>query len=150
MLIRPVQGSDAAAWLEMRCDLWPGPEQSHAEEISRFLMGNAREPLYVLIAIDDQGRSAGFIELSIRAYAEGCDTDRVAFIEGWYVLPSIRGRRVGAGLIHAAESWTRSQGCVELGSDTEVNNRDSTAAHLAPGFENVGVLRCFRKRLFSS
>lgn len=147
MIVRPAQESDAAAWLKMREELWPGSAKSHADEIERYFAGQLREPLQVLLAFDDHEENAGFIELSIRAYAEGCVTDRVAFVEGWFVSPGMRGKGVGADLIHGAEAWARTQGCSELGSDTEVDNLDSAAAHRALGFEEVSVVRCFRKLL---
>jgi aminoglycoside 6'-N-acetyltransferase I len=101
----------------------------------------------VLMAFVDRGDAIGVIELSIRAYAEGCTTDRVAFVEGWYVEAEVRGTGVGAALIGAAEGWARSQGCTELGSDAEVENLSSAAAHLAVGFVEAGVVRCFKKSL---
>ncbi|HET9131384.1 MAG TPA: aminoglycoside 6'-N-acetyltransferase [Terriglobia bacterium] len=147
MLVRSAIASDADAWLTMRVDLWPGSKKSHADDIRQFFAGKLREPLQVLIAFDDGGKAIGFIELSIRAYAEGCETDNVAFIEGWYVSPAMRGKGVGADLVQSAELWARSQGCIELGSDTEVDNLASAAAHRAIGFEETGVVRCFRKTL---
>ena len=127
----------------MRDALWPSTD--HAYAIDRYFSGEAREPLEVLIAFEED--AAGFIELSIRAYAEGCETDRVAFVEGWYVHPDARGRGVGAALIRAAEEWARSQGCTEIASDTEADNVASAAAHRALGFEETAVVRCFRKSL---
>jgi aminoglycoside 6'-N-acetyltransferase I len=129
----------------MRQALWPSPAGEHAGEIECYFAGTLREPLEVLIAFDERGESIGLIELSIRAYAEGCVTDRVAFVEGWFVEPAFRRKGVGAALIRAAENWARSQGCTELGSDTEVENSVSVAAHLALGFTETGVVRCFRK-----
>jgi aminoglycoside 6'-N-acetyltransferase I len=145
MFIRPVKSGDRDSWLRMRDALWPSPAENHAGDIDRYFAAEAREPLEVLIAFDDE--AIGFVELSIRPYAEGCETDRVAFVEGWYVDPDARGRRVGAALIRAAENWARSQGCTELASDTEVDNVSSAAAHLALGFEETAVVRCFRKSL---
>jgi aminoglycoside 6'-N-acetyltransferase I len=145
MFIRPVKSGDRDAWLRMRDALWPSPAREHAGEIDRYFAGEVREPLEVLIAFDDV--AIGFIELSIRPYAEGCETDRVAFVEGWYVDPDVRGTGVGAALIRAAEEWARSQGCTELASDTEADNVSSAAAHLALGFEETAVVRCFRKSL---
>jgi aminoglycoside 6'-N-acetyltransferase I len=147
VLIRPVQEIDRASWQRMRDALWPSPASAHSAAIDRFLAGTAREPLGVLIAFDDQGNALGMIELSIRAYAEGCTTDRVAFVEGWYVEPAARGTGVGAALIGAAETWARSQDCTELGSDAEVENLSSAAAHLAVGFAETGIVRCFKKSL---
>jgi aminoglycoside 6'-N-acetyltransferase I len=129
----------------MREALWPSPAREHAGEIERYFAGILREPVEVLMAFDAQGKAIGFIELSIRAYAEGCATDRVAFVEGWYVEPTVRMKGIGTALIRGAEEWARSQGCTELGSDAEVENVSSAAAHLAVGFTETGVVRCFKK-----
>ena len=147
MNVRPVTAADASAWLSLRRELWPGTDGDHASEIARFLAGDAREPLAVLLAEDEGARIVGFIELSIRAYAAGCVTDRVAFVEGWYVGPDARRRGVGRALIAAAEAWARAQGCSELASDAELNNESSAAAHVASGFVETGLVRCFRKEL---
>jgi aminoglycoside 6'-N-acetyltransferase I len=147
MTIRPVRETDAALWARMREELWPSETGEHAREIERYFGGYRREPLEVLLACGEQGQALGFIELSIRAYAEGCTTDRVAYIEGWYVEPNARRKHVGAALVSAAEAWARSQGCLELGSDTEIANEVSAAAHLALGFTETVTVRCFKKSL---
>lgn len=131
----------------MRQALWPAPAREHAGEIERYFAGALREPLEVLIAFDERGEAVGIVELSIRAYAEGCVTDRVAFVEGWFVEPTARRKGVGAALIRAAEEWARSRGCPELASDTEAENASSAAAHLAVGFTETATVRCFRKSL---
>ena len=131
----------------MRQALWPSGPDEHAREIARYFDRESREPLEVFLAFDERGNAIGLIELSIRPYAEGCVTDRVAFVEGWYVESSARRAGVGAALIRAAEDWARSQGCIELGSDAEVGNLESAAAHRALGFTETGVIRCFLKPL---
>src|SRR6266571_3216545 len=93
------------------------------------------------------GLPVGLAELSIRPYAEGCQGDRVAYLEGWFVVPGARGRGVGRALIAAAEDWGRAQGCREFASDAEPDNDVSAAAHHAVGFVKVGLVRCFRKEL---
>lgn len=147
MTIRAARENDRSVWERLREGLWPSPSGRHAREIDRYFAGQLREPLEVLLAFDCDGNAVGFIELSIRPYAEGCETDRVAFIEGWYVEAAFRGEGVGAALVAAAESWARSQGCVELGSNAEADNVASAEAHLALGFEDAGVVRCFKKAL---
>jgi aminoglycoside 6'-N-acetyltransferase I len=129
----------------MREALWPSEPGRHAHDIDLYFAGNRREPLEVLLVFDELGEAVGFIELSIRAYAEGCVTDHVAFVEGWYVDPPSRGKGAGAALIRAAEDWARSQGCTELGSDAEVDNTGSAEAHRAVGFTETGIVRCFKK-----
>jgi aminoglycoside 6'-N-acetyltransferase I len=146
--VRPVTAEDNAAWLAMRTALWPEEgEGSHAREIARFLSGGSMPTLHAVLLADDESGILGFAELSIRAYAEGCDTDRVAFLEGWYVIPAARRRGVGRALVTAAEEWGRGQGCTEFASDALADNTVSAEAHHALGFEEVEVIRCFRKNL---
>ena len=113
--VRPAKQSDAAAWLQLRHALWPeGSEAEHRERIEQFFAGDAGEPLAVLLAEQGAGCAVGFAELSIRAYAEGCSSDRVAYLEGWFVAPTARGRGVGRALIAAAEEWGGRKVAVSL------------------------------------
>jgi aminoglycoside 6'-N-acetyltransferase I len=145
--VRHVTQGDAAAWLRMREALWPDETGSHGREIEQFFAGELRMPLAVLLAVDARDESIGFAELSIRPYAEDCETDRVAYLEGWYVEPAARRRGVGRALIAAAEDWGRAQGCTEFASDAILDNDVSAAAHAALGFEETVQIRCFKKRL---
>ena len=146
--VRPARPSDTADWLRMRVALWPeGSTSEHAAEIDQFFAGTLRNPLEVLLAVDEAGKTIGFAELSIRNYAEDCETDRVAYLEGWYVDAEWRRRGVGKALVVAAEAWARAQGCTEFASDALLDNKISEAAHLALGFEETEQIRCFKKNL---
>jgi aminoglycoside 6'-N-acetyltransferase I len=148
MTIRSATPTDAPAWLRMRRALWPDDAaDSHAREVERFFAGQLRMPLEVLIATDPSGTALGFAELSIRSYAEDCVTDRVAFLEGWYVDPGVRRQGVGSALVRAAEVWARRQGCTEFASDAVYDNEVSAAAHRSLGFEETVQIRCFKKQL---
>ena len=146
--VRPATKDDAPAWARMRTALWPEDEASrHAEEIEQFFAGRLAMPLVVLIAHDSAGKALGFAELSIRNYAEECVTDRVAYLEGWYVVPEARRKGVGRALVAAGEQWAVGQGCTEFGSDALIDNASSAAAHRALGFVETVQIRCFRKPL---
>ncbi len=147
--VRPIQSADSSAWLELRLALWPeGSRDEHAREIERFFAGDfPRSPWAVFLAVDGDGRVLGLAELSVRPYAEGCRSNRVGYLEGWYVRPEARGRGVGQTLVDAAEDWARSLGCDEFASDADPENKVSAKAHLALGFEDAGHVRCFRKDL---
>jgi aminoglycoside 6'-N-acetyltransferase I len=146
--VRPAAKADAPAWLRMRCALWPeGSAREHGRDIDRYFAGHRREPKAALMAVDADGSPLGFVELSIRNIVDSCETDRVAYLEGWYVVPHARRRGVGSSLIAAAARWGLEHDCREFGSDSLVGNRVSRAAHLALGFEETGVVRNYRKDL---
>lgn len=146
--IRSATPADAETWLGMRHALWPeGSAAEHRAEIEEYFAGRRAEPQEMLLAVDDAGRPLGFAELSLRPCAEDCMTSPVAYLEGWYVVPDARRSGVGRRLIEAAEDWGRRQGCSELASDTTLDNTVSAAAHRAAGFDDAGIVRCFRKSL---
>jgi aminoglycoside 6'-N-acetyltransferase I len=150
-LIRPVTMADTDAWLRMRHALWPdGNAAQHRQDIDRYFGGDRREPAEVLLALTADSAPVGFAELSIRNIVDGCATDGVAYLEGWYVVPESRRKGIGRALIHAAEQWAIRQGCTEFGSDSEIDNDVSHAAHLRAGFEETGCVRTFRKQLHGS
>jgi aminoglycoside 6'-N-acetyltransferase I len=145
ILVRPPTPADKPAWLRMRRALWPEDGDSHSTEIDQFFAGTIRMLEEVLLAVADSGEVIGFAELSIRPYAEECVTDRVAYLEGWYVEAGSRRQGVGRALVAAAEQWAIDQGCTEFGSDALLDNLTSAAAHRALGFDETVQLRCFRK-----
>lgn len=147
-LVRPVERVDSEAWRRMRQALWPERSaEQHAREIEQFFSGQSQEPLEVLIAADPTGQPVGLAELSVRVSAEGCRTNRVAYLEGLFVVPAARRQGVGRTLVEAAERWARAQGCSEFASDTHPTNSVSVAVHRAVGFTDAGLVQCYRKDL---
>ena len=105
------------------------------------------ERFALFVCQDAHGELAGFAEVSLRAWAEGCESSPVGYLEGWYVAEHARRQGTGGKLIAAAEDWARSRGCTEMGSDTELANRVSEAAHLRLGYRVAARVTAFRKRL---
>jgi aminoglycoside 6'-N-acetyltransferase I len=150
MNIRPVAHHDRDAWLRMRAALWPEESEGElADEIDQFLSESQSAPSSlsaVFVCEDPAGRLTGFIELFLRNYAEGC-VGITPYIEGWYVDPDSRNQGVGRALMDAAQIWARTQGFVEIGSDTAIGNELSQNAHRGNGFEEVERIVIFRKSL---
>jgi aminoglycoside 6'-N-acetyltransferase I len=96
----------------------------------------------------DRGRGlGGYVEVGTRAYAEGCDSSPVAYVEAWYVDTDLRGNGWGRRLIAAVEGWARGQGLSELASGALLDNERSIAAHKSLGFREVERQVHFAKRL---
>lgn len=146
MIIRPVRPEDADEWLAMRMALWPeGNEALHRAEMSRML--SEPERWAVLVCEGDSGVLLGFAEVSLREWAEGCHSSPVGYLEGWFVASEARGQGVGRMLVETAEDWARAHGCTEMGSDTDLGNEESEAAHRRLGFAVAARVTAFRKRL---
>jgi aminoglycoside 6'-N-acetyltransferase I len=135
----------------MLAALWPDASaEEHAAEIAPILAGRppGTLPLVLLAAEGDNGTLTGFLEVGLRSHADGCDTRQpVGFIEGWFVLENHRRKGIGSQLIAAAEDWARSKGCVEMASDTWLDDEMSLQAHAALGYEVVDRCIHFRKPL---
>ena len=149
MLIRSVQPSDAAEWLRLRMALWPDSSpQKEAAEIAEFL-AHPDVPLpmlYVAFVCErPDGSLCGFAEGAIHTEAPGCTTDRIGYLEAWYVDADARQQGSGRALAHAVEDWARAQGCTEMASDTDPSYPLSPNAHAALGYSEVQ--RYFRKDL---
>jgi aminoglycoside 6'-N-acetyltransferase I len=139
--------SDAAEWLRMRLALWPdSAAEKEAEEIERFLAGYPLPTLMAaFVGVRPEGGLCGLVEVAIHESAPGCATDRIGYIEAWYVDPDRRGGGLGRALVERAEAWARAAGCREMASDTTPDYPLSPAAHEALGYEEVE--RYFRKEL---
>jgi aminoglycoside 6'-N-acetyltransferase I len=131
----------------MRLELWPeSPPEKEAEEIDRLLAGYPLpELMSAFVCPRPEGGLCGLVEVSIHASAPGCTTDRVGFLEAWYVDSDWRQRGVGRALVERAEAWARAVGCTEMASDTDPFYPLSPVAHGALGYEEVA--RYFRKDL---
>jgi aminoglycoside 6'-N-acetyltransferase I len=140
---RPASAADFPAWAAMRQSLWPDTAESHLRELAEFLPN----PDFAAFIAELDGRQIGFAEVSIRPFANGCDTRPVPFLEGIWVDPGYRSRGAGAALLSAVEDWARARGFQELGSDTEIANVPSIASHLAWGFEETERVVYFRKSI---
>lgn len=143
---RLLRSDDRAEWMRMRRALWPDcTEEIHALEIE--LYGRHAGDVAVFVVDTGGPTLGGFIEVSVRDRVDGAASERVGYVEGWYVAPELRSRGVGRRLMDAAERWMVERGLTELGSDVELDNEGSLRAHAALGFEETFRLVHFLKRV---
>jgi aminoglycoside 6'-N-acetyltransferase I len=146
MMIRSARPADAEQWLSMRMSLWPETDEpQHRKEMAMMLSDAERFAAFV--CQDPHRELVGFAEVSLRSWAEGCESSPVGYLEGWYVAEPARRQGIGGRLVSAAEEWARSRGCKEMASDTELKNRVSEAAHLRLGYQVAARVIAFRKAL---
>ncbi len=149
--IRLAKLSDREQLARLSEALWPtSSAEEHAAELTPILEGKASAtmPLIILVAEASDQMLVGFLEADMRSHADGCDPARpVGYIEGWYVAEHHRNAGIGSALLAAAENWARSQGAVEMASDTWVENEVSQRVHEARGYQVVDRCVHYRKEL---
>ena len=136
-----------AQWLPLRAALWPDtPLAAHRAE-ARALLRDANAVAFLALA----DGTAGFAEGSVRRdYVNGSESPPgtpVAYLEGLYVVPAQRRRGVARALVAAVADWGRARGCIELASDTQLDNLDSQAVHTALGFAETARAVFYRRTL---
>jgi aminoglycoside 6'-N-acetyltransferase I len=140
-----MRASDRAAWATMRAALWPEETAPvHAREIEQILGGG---DTWGFIAETADGAPAGFAEVSIRKFANGCETQPVPFLEGIWVEPPLRRQGIGRLLLDQVEAFAAARGFREIGSDALIDNTASHAAHRGWGFSETERVVYFRKAL---
>jgi aminoglycoside 6'-N-acetyltransferase I len=143
--IRPLLPEDQTEWLRLRSALWP--RHSHTDLVLEMekILTDPEQPVFV--AERPEGGLCGFLEVSIRNWAEGCTSNRIGYLEGWYVDPDWRNMRIGRKLVEAAEKWAKEKNCFEMASDTDFNYPLSPEAHARLGYLEVKRTIHFRKVL---
>lgn len=145
LLIRRATPTDMDEWLRLRLALWPHHRPEELLPEMQTLLTGSFTPVFV--AVRPAGGLGGFVEGGLRAYADGCESRPVGYIEGWYVDQDLRRQGVGRALVAALETWAQQQGCAEMASDTWLDNAPGRAAHLALGYVETERLIHFARRL---
>ncbi len=143
--VREMNSHDRATWAQMRAALRPDEApQAGVEGIDEIL---GADDAWGFVAETAEGVPAGFAEVAIRKYANGCETMPVPFLEGIWVAAQFRRHGIGARLIEHVETFLAARGYREIGSDTRLDNSVSQAAHVAWGFSETERVVYFRKSL---
>jgi aminoglycoside 6'-N-acetyltransferase I len=149
--VRPARSSDREPLSRLFHALWPeNPAEHYADELAPTLAGTpvSSLPSIIFVAESADTTLVGFLEVSLRSHADGCDVRHpVGYVEGWYLIETHRGRGIGKQLLHAAEDWARTQGCTEMASDAWIDNDLSHRVHQHLGFEVVDRCIHYRKSL---
>ena len=145
MFVRPYRDDDWTEWLRMGHLLFP--DESDGSLTSGMRETRAHRDAEVFVLDRGDGRLGGFVEAGTRAYADGCDTSPVGYVEAWFIDPDLRRQGWGRALLAAAEAWARGRGYTEMASDALLANVVSHQAHKAAGYVEMERLVVFRKPL---
>jgi aminoglycoside 6'-N-acetyltransferase I len=100
MEIRRATKKDKTEWVNLRTQLWPRANPDKLEDDADKILEDVNWSVFLA---EHKGEAVGFIECSIREKAPVCETDRIGYIEGWYVTPEFRRRGLGRRLVERGE-----------------------------------------------
>jgi len=134
------------AWCQLRNLLWPNhPINEHIKDGRKVIESNNLKSFLVR---NDNGRFIGFADASIRKdYVNGCEHSPVAYLEGIFILDEFRQLGLSSLLLNEVESWGKLKGCLELASDTSLDNHASKNMHKKLGFTPTETVVFFKKNL---
>lgn len=114
------------------------------EELSEYILS----PQKAIFVFESFGKMVGFAQCSLRYdYVEGTLSSPVGYLEGIFVLPAYRLRKIATELVLTCEIWSRKHGCLEFASDIEIQNDSSQKFHIKLGFKEVNRIINFSKKI---
>ena len=143
--IKQMHDDDQKEWAQMRCALWPDDSyDEHLRDVGVILTSSDE---WAFIARTNDFVPAGFAEVAVRKFANGCTERPVAFLEGIWVAPDFRRQNVGKSLVTHVGAFLTLRGFREICSDAQIENRPSLTAHRGWGFLETERVIYFRKPL---
>lgn len=144
-MITKAERKDEEKALSLFKALWQDADEGELEEIFSHSLRGKNVTIFLASL---QGQAAGIAQCSLRRdYVEGTYTSPVGYLEGVFVLPEYRNRGLAKELVKACEQWAKEKGCKEFASDCELSNEESRRFHRAAGFDEVGAIVCFAKKI---
>ena len=139
------KNSDLDSLLQMCLKLWN--DFTRGELLDLLEKNRAGNNQKILIA-SEEGRSIGFAIFSIRVdYVEGARQSPTGYLEGIFVEQTHRKLGIAKKFLEIGEDWCRKSGCIQIGSDTWLTDRNSREFHKKVGFWEEEEVVHFLKNL---
>jgi len=132
-MIKVAERRFSREWATLRNQLWPETFLAHLEVIDRFF-NHTYPHIHIAFLAQRATEVVGFLEVSLRSYAEGTETSPVPYVEGWFVADLARGQGYGRALMECAAQWALMRDYSDLASDADSANAQGIGAHPALGF----------------
>ncbi|GGX71177.1 GNAT family N-acetyltransferase [Saccharospirillum salsuginis] len=138
--IREATVADLESWVALRLALWPDNQRETLVEECHELVADPHQVAFIAWADD---RPIGLVEGALR----GSTRQPYGHVEGWYVDSNWRGDKVAYELMDVLEDWFLHNWIETAYSDTNNDYPLSPRAHDKAGYEEVAMIRVFRKTL---
>ena len=140
-MIRNAAEKDFPEWLRLRKLLYPEDSaellQSEIAKIYHEKSVVGELDYFVLVYSTMQDKLAAFIETSLRARVQQCNTSPVGYIESLYVDKDYRNKGIATELVNQSEHWVRTNGCSEFVVDTDPEYTESISFYRKLRFRKI-------------
>ena len=124
--------------------LWPDISQHDIDEIIDEHTTKCNTIFLYLI----NDNAVAFLNSSIRNdYVEGSDQSPTGYIEGIYVLPELTRQGIARSLVAHLIHFYKTINIKSIGSDIEIDNKDSDLFHQHIGFKEASINKHFIMKL---
>lgn len=119
--------------LIMSQKLWKDFEEIKLKDIlSKTVLSDKNK---VIMVKDETAKCIAFAIFSIRyEYVEGSLNSPTGYLEGIFVETDYRKMGIAKELVAIGEKWCKDNSCLQIGSDTWLNDKDSRNFHKKIGF----------------
>lgn len=125
--------ADFSSLFEMSLKLWTDFDKSKLEELLKKSSESKKTKIFMAKSRSKKG--VGFSIFSIRTdYVEGAEKSPTGYLEGIFVEPESRKMGIAKRFIQLGEEWCKENGCIQLGSDTWLTDKESREFHKRVGF----------------
>jgi aminoglycoside 6'-N-acetyltransferase I len=143
MIIEKANKSNLDEVTNLAIKLWPDNSWNNLKAEFEELLESKKDIVFLAVV---GGTYVGFIHMSLRTdYVEGSNSSPVGYVEGIYVYENHRNKGISKKLVEAGEKWSKSLGCKEIASDTELDNHESQKFHKRIGFKEASRIVAFIK-----
>ena len=149
MLIVEVTRDRFPQWRRMREQLYSGLDAAFHDREMELILASAEAACFLSL-MTASAEPVAMLEVSLRNFVDGCLGGPVGYIEGIYVVPSLRAGGHGRELVQFAARWFRSKGCREMAADAELENREAQQFLSRAGFVETFRIVEFKRSLDDS
>jgi len=139
------QDSDFESLFQMGCKLWKDTEETELRRLLTEVMERKNQRIFLAKM---NNMNVGFSMFSIRTdYVEGASQSPTGYLEGIFVESDFRNKGIAREFVRLGEAWCKAQGCIQIGSDTWLTDKDSRNFHKKVGFWEEDEIVHFLKDL---
>lgn len=145
MNIKKLTEENLQHYASLSHNFWTNQSEKNLQKEAEEIINSNNKIAFIYYS---ENKAIAFSEGSIRhEHVQGTWKSPVGYLECVYVDEDYRQKGIAKKLINKIESWATENGCTQIGSDTEVDNKISQKFHDKLDYKQVKIIIHFVKDL---